>query len=54
MEHLDKCDDQDYFERGIETAVASAGLLVRPVDISEFYAVEVDFEGDLERANTVI
>jgi choline kinase len=54
MEHLDSCDDQDYFERGIETAVASAGLLVRPVDISEFYAVEVDFEGDLERANTVI
>ena len=54
MEHLDGCDDQDYFERGIETAVASAGLLVRPVDISEFYAVEVDFEGDLERANTVI
>jgi choline kinase len=54
MEHLDSCEDQDYFERGIETAVASAGLLVRPVDISEFYAVEVDFEGDLERANTVI
>ena len=54
MEHLDDCNDQDYFERGIETAVASAGLLVRPVDISEFYAVEVDFEGDLERANTVI
>ncbi len=54
MEHLDGCDDQDYFERGIETAVASAGLLVRPVDISGFYAVEVDFEGDLERANTVI
>ncbi len=54
MEHLENCDDQDYFERGIETAVASAGLLVRPVDISEFYAVEVDFEGDLERANTVI
>jgi choline kinase len=54
MKHLEDCDDQDYFERGIETAVASAGLRVRPVDISEFYAVEVDFEGDLERANTVI
>jgi choline kinase len=54
MEHLDQCDDQDYFERGIETAIATAGLKVRPVDISEFYAVEVDFEDDLERANTVI
>jgi choline kinase len=54
MEHLDRCADQDYFERGIETAIATAGLQVRPVDISEFYAVEVDFEDDLERANTVI
>jgi choline kinase len=54
MEHLDRCADQDYFERGIETAIESAGLQVRPVDISEFYAVEVDFEDDLERANTVI
>jgi choline kinase len=54
MEHLDQCNDQDYFERGIETAIAADGLKVRPVDISEFYAVEVDFEDDLERATTVI
>ena len=54
MEHLDRCDDQDYFERGIETAIATAGLRVHPVDISQFYAVEVDFEDDLKRANTVI
>ena len=54
MEHLDRCDEQDYFERGIETAIATTALRVRPVDISEFYAVEVDFEDDLERANTVI
>ena len=54
MEHLDRCGDQDYFERGIETAIESDGLRVRPVDISEFYAVEVDFEDDLERANRVI
>lgn len=54
VEHLERCDDQDYFERGIETAVAEAGLRFRPLDISRFYAVEVDFEDDLERANTVI
>ena len=54
MEHLSRCDDQDYFERGIETAIATAGLRVHPVDISDFYAVEVDFEDDLKRANTVI
>jgi hypothetical protein len=29
-------------------------MLLRPVDISEFYAVEVDFEDDLARANTEI
>jgi CDP-glycerol glycerophosphotransferase len=54
VEHLERCDDQDYFERGIETAVAEAGLRFRPLDISRFYAVEVDFEDDLQRANTVI
>jgi choline kinase len=49
--HLDKCDDQDYFERAIETAIAEQGLRVRPVDISDLFAVEVDFEADLDRAN---
>ncbi len=49
--HLDKCEDDDYFERGIESAIAEAGLRVRPVDISAFFAVEVDFEADLDRAN---
>jgi choline kinase len=54
VRHLDGCDEQDYFERGIETAVVDDGLKVTPVDISEFFAVEVDFEDDLARANTVI
>jgi CDP-glycerol glycerophosphotransferase len=52
IQHLDAAGDTDYFERGLETAIA-AGLRVRPVDISRFYAVEVDFEADLERANEV-
>ena len=43
-------EDQDYFERGIEVAVAEDGLQVLPVDISDLYAVEVDFEEDLARA----
>ncbi len=50
IERLDECDDQDYFERGIELAIASDGLKVTPVDISDLYAVEVDFAEDLERA----
>jgi choline kinase len=54
IRHLDACAEQDYFERGIETAIADDGLKVTPVDISEYFAVEVDFEGDLERANQVL
>jgi len=47
---LAECDDQDYFERGIELAIAGDGLAVTPVDISDLFAVEVDFAEDLERA----
>jgi len=53
IEHLAACDAQDYFERGIETAIMAEGLRFRPVDISLFSAVEVDFEADLERANAL-
>lgn len=51
VQHLDKCDDNDYFERAIETAIAEAGLRVKPIDISKFNCLEVDFEDDLARAN---
>ena len=54
VEHLDGCGDQDYFERGMETAIAEAGLKFRPLDISRFAAVEVDFEADLDRANAML
>jgi choline kinase len=50
-EHLAACTDTDYFERGMETATAAGRLRFRPVDISRYYAVEVDFESDLSRAN---
>jgi choline kinase len=51
IEHLTRCAAGDYFERGIETAIADAGLRFWPLDISGFSAVEVDFESDLVRAN---
>ena len=51
VRHLAACDEQDYFERGLETAIADSGLQVHPVDITEHFAVEVDFPDDLERAN---
>jgi choline kinase len=54
IEHLGACDVQDYFERGMETAIEEYGLRFRPIDISRFAAVEVDFETDLQRANTLL
>ncbi len=54
VEHLSACDAQDYFERGMETAIEQDGLRFRPLDISAFAAVEVDFETDLHRANSLL
>jgi len=48
--HLTRCSAQDYFEAGLEAAIAD-GLRVAPVDITGCFAVEVDFAEDLERAN---
>jgi choline kinase len=49
---LEACGDTDYFERGIEIAIEKVGMKVVPLDISDLFAVEVDFEDDLARANT--
>ena len=51
IKRLAEVDDQDYFERGIEVAIEADGLKFKAVDISDLYAVEVDFAEDLERAN---
>jgi len=51
LRRLSEVDDQEYFEGGIELAIANDGVKVTPVDISDLYAVEVDFAEDLERAN---
>lgn len=53
LEHLEKCDDNDYFEKGIETAIKEADLRVKAVDISNFRCMEVDFKEDLEAANNI-
>lgn len=54
MRQLSRVDDQDYFERGLELAIQEDGLRLRPLDISDLYAVEVDFAEDLERANLFV
>ncbi len=54
VRHLSRVDDQDYFERGLELAIAEDGVRMRPLDISDLYAVEIDFAEDLERANLFV
>ncbi len=54
MRQLQRVDDQDYFERGLELAIAEDGVRVAPLDISDLYAVEIDFAEDLERANLFV
>jgi len=54
IEGLVSCADNDYFERGLEIAIERAGIKLEPVDISDLFAVEVDFQADLDRANSQI
>ena len=54
VRQLQRMGDQDYFERGIELAIEQDHLRFEPVDISDLYAVEVDFAEDLERANLFV
>jgi choline kinase len=51
IRRLAEVADSDYFERGIELGIELDDLKFQAVDISDLYAVEVDFVEDLERAN---
>jgi choline kinase len=53
VEQLARCADDDYFERGMELAIAERGVRFTPIDISSYLAVEVDFEEDLARADAL-
>lgn len=53
ISRLEACDDNDYFERGLEMAIENDGVKIKAIDISEFDCVEVDFKEDLENANTI-
>jgi len=50
IEMLERCDNEDYFERAIEYAI-DRGLKMYPVDVSDVLCIEVDFTEDLEKAN---
>ncbi|KPN18318.1 NTP transferase domain-containing protein [Arthrobacter sp. Edens01] len=51
LNRLAEVDDQEYFEGGIVGTIRHDGVAYLPVDISRYYAVEVDFAEDLDRAN---
>ena len=51
IQRLEQVGEQDYFERGIELAIELDSLKFKAVDISDLYAVEIDFAEDLDRAN---
>lgn len=51
VSHLERCAEDDYFERGIELAITESGLRFSAADITPFGCVEVDFLPDLEQAN---
>jgi L-glutamine-phosphate cytidylyltransferase len=50
---LEECNDNDYFERGIEMAIEKDGMKVMAIDISKFRCMEIDFREDLDNANKI-
>lgn len=53
VSQLENCDDNDYFERGIELAIQNEGMKVKAIDISQFRCMEIDFKEDLDQANNL-
>ena len=51
LEHnLNKCADQDYFERGLEYCIED-GMKIYPINISQYLCMEIDFQEDLQKIN---
>ncbi|MBJ6369735.1 phosphocholine cytidylyltransferase family protein [Snuella sedimenti] len=54
IDRLEECDDNDYFERGLELAIEKDNLKVKAVDISAYNCMEIDFIEDLESVNNLL
>ena len=54
INQLEKCDDNDYFEKGLEMAIIEDNLKLKVIDISEYNCIEVDFKEDLLNANEIV
>ena len=53
IDKLEICEDQDYFEKGLELAIQTENLKIKAVDISKYNCIEVDFKEDLENAKNL-
>jgi L-glutamine-phosphate cytidylyltransferase len=53
ISRLEECQDNDYFERGIEMAIEKDGVKVTAFDISSYRCMEIDFKEDLDKANKI-
>jgi len=54
ISRLEECNDNDYFERGLEIAIEKDDLRISAVDISKFNCMEVDFKEDLDNVNKLL
>jgi len=54
INQLERCDANDYFEKGLEMAIAENSLKVKAIDISNYNCIEVDFKEDLKNANNIV
>ena len=51
---MEKCDANDYFEKGLEMAISENNLELKVIDISKYNCIEVDFKEDLQNANNIV
>ena len=51
---LEECDNNDYFEKGLELAITKDNLKLKTLDISRYYCMEIDFIEDLKSANKLV
>ncbi|MBT8245540.1 MAG: phosphocholine cytidylyltransferase family protein [Winogradskyella sp.] len=54
INRLEECDDNDYFERGLELGIEKDDLKIKAVDISKYNCMEIDFVEDLESVNNML
>jgi choline kinase len=54
IKHLEFCDDNDYFEKGLKDAISVDSLNLKVIDVFKYNCIEIDFKEDLENVNKLI